>query len=268
MSKRYYWLKLKHDFFEQQEVRIIEQMPNGKDYVLFYLKLLCKSVTTEGRLRFNEQIPYDEEMLSIITNMDVSIVREAVKVFEKFHMMEILEDGTYFMNEVEKMIGSETYWAQKKREQRSKEAEELENVPNKSNPCPQCPTKREDIQLDIHTEGETKAEETEIFSLSTKQFFSLEFAWNETVKAYPRKSNYGNAYEVWLEMIGIDESKQSEKAREIYCVVRDYATNYRNNNKDFPDGERAPGFGKWLKNEYAIWKKRRDDYYQHEKKVD
>jgi len=81
MSKRYYWLKLKHDFFEQQEVRIIEQMPGGKDYVLFYLKLLCKSVTTEGKLRFNEQIPYDEEMLSVITNTDAQIVHEAVKVF-------------------------------------------------------------------------------------------------------------------------------------------------------------------------------------------
>ena len=39
-DKKYYWLKLKKDFFKRHDIQIIENMPNGKDYVLFYLKLL------------------------------------------------------------------------------------------------------------------------------------------------------------------------------------------------------------------------------------
>ena len=39
-NKRYYWLKLKRDFFKRHDIRIIESQENGKDYVLFYLKML------------------------------------------------------------------------------------------------------------------------------------------------------------------------------------------------------------------------------------
>ena len=106
MAEKFYWLKLKRDFFKRHDIRIIESMKNGKDYILFYLKLLCESVDHEGTLRFNEQIPYNEEMLATITNTDIDIVRSAIKMFSKLGMMEILDDGTYFMNEVNKMIGA------------------------------------------------------------------------------------------------------------------------------------------------------------------
>ena len=110
-EKKFYWLKLKRDFFKRHDIQIIEAMPNGKDYILFYLKLLCESVDHEGNLRFSEQIPYNEQMLSTITNTNVDVVRSSIKIFSELGMMDVLDDGTYFMNEVEKMIGSETYWA-------------------------------------------------------------------------------------------------------------------------------------------------------------
>lgn len=105
-DNRFYWLKLKRDFFKRHDIRIIESMPNGKDYILFYLKLLCESVDHEGNLRFSEQIPYNEDMLATITNTNVDIVRSAIKVFSQLDMMEVLDDGTYFLHEVERMIGS------------------------------------------------------------------------------------------------------------------------------------------------------------------
>jgi predicted phage replisome organizer len=123
-EKRYYWLKLKKDFFKRHDIRIIEAMPNGKDYILFYLKLLCESVDHDGNLRFSEQIPYNEDMLATITNTNVDIVRSAIKIFTQLNMMELMDDGTFFMSEVNKMIGSESYWAEKKRLQRAKEPQE------------------------------------------------------------------------------------------------------------------------------------------------
>lgn len=103
---RFYWLKLKRDFFKRHDVRIVEEMPNGKDYILFYLKLLCESVDHEGCLRFSESIPYNAEMLATITNTNVDIVQAAVKVFSDLNMMEVFDDGTLFMTEVNAMIGS------------------------------------------------------------------------------------------------------------------------------------------------------------------
>ena len=118
MNERYYWLKLKRDFFKRHDIRIIESMPNGKDYILFYLKLLCESVDHDGNLRFSEQIPYNEDMLATITDTNVDIVRSAIKIFSELGMMEIMDDGTYFMAEVERMIGSAANNENAKRQQR------------------------------------------------------------------------------------------------------------------------------------------------------
>lgn len=119
-NKKYYWLKLKRDFFKRHDIRIIEEMPNGKDYILFYLKLLCESVDHEGLLRFSDAIPYSDSMLATITNTNIDIVRNAIKAFCELGMMEILEDGTLFLHEVEKMLGFETKYAEQKRLYREK----------------------------------------------------------------------------------------------------------------------------------------------------
>jgi predicted phage replisome organizer len=105
-SGRYYWLKLKRDFFKRHDIRIVEEMTNGKEYILFYLKLLCESVDHDGSLRFSDEVPYNDEMLSVITNTNIDIVRSAVKVFTELRMMEVLDDGTLYLREVETMIGS------------------------------------------------------------------------------------------------------------------------------------------------------------------
>ena len=119
-NKKYYWLKLKRDFFKRHDVRIIEEFPNGKDYILFYLKLLLESIDHEGELRFSETIPYNEQMLSVITNTNIDIVRSAMKVFIELKMIEIYDDQTIFMSEVQKLIGSETAGAERVRRHRKK----------------------------------------------------------------------------------------------------------------------------------------------------
>lgn len=114
-TKKFYWLKLKRDFFKRHDIRIIESMPNGKDYILFYLKMLLESIDHEGELRFSDAIPYNEQMLSVITNTNVDIVRSAMKLFVELKLVEIKSDETIYMEEVSKMIGSETKWAEYKR---------------------------------------------------------------------------------------------------------------------------------------------------------
>lgn len=119
-GKKFYWLKLKRDFFKRHDIRIIEEMPNGKDYILFYLKMLLESIDHEGALRFSETIPYNEQMLSVVTNTNIDVVRSAMKVFLKLRMVEICDDETIYMNEVQRMIGSESASAARVRKHRAK----------------------------------------------------------------------------------------------------------------------------------------------------
>lgn len=162
-NKKYYWLKLKEDFFERDEIKIIESQKNGKDYINFYLKLLLKSLKTEGTLRFKDTIPYNLEMLSTITNCNIDTVNTAINTFINLGLMEKWEDGTYFMMEVQNMVGSETTWAEKKRDYRNKKT--------LSFPCPDNQkTKkgqvRQEIEIDTDSEKWQKINEM----MQNKQF--------------------------------------------------------------------------------------------------
>ena len=118
-GKKFYWLKLQKDFFKRHDIRIIENMPNGKDMVLFYLKLLVESVGHEGKLRFSDEVPYDNKMLSLVTNTDESIVESTMELLETLKMLKVEQDGTIYLPNVSKMTGFETDWAKAKREYRN-----------------------------------------------------------------------------------------------------------------------------------------------------
>lgn len=120
-EKKYYWLKLKRDFFKRHDIRIVEEMPNGKDYILFYMKLLLESIDHCGQLRFSDSIPYNAQMLSVITNTNIDTVEKALKLFIELNMIEMFEDGTLLMKEVERNIGSESDSAHRVREHREKQ---------------------------------------------------------------------------------------------------------------------------------------------------
>jgi len=158
-DKKYYWLKLKRDFFKRHDISIVESMPNGKDYILFYLKLLCESLDHSGELRFSETIPYDESMIATLTRTNIDIVRSAMKVFTSLKMIDILEDSTIYMCEIEKMIGGETYWAEQKRRQRLTESgqsnAEIGQCPTNVQSSPICPSKS--IEKDIEIDKEIKS---------------------------------------------------------------------------------------------------------------
>ena len=146
-DKKYYWLKLKRDFFKRHDIRIIEEMPNGKEYLLFYLKLLVESIDHEGELRFSDTVPYNEQMLAVITNTNIDVVRSAMRLFVELKMIDVLDDQTIYMAEVNKLIGSETKWAEKKRIQRQKDI-----VPMLS---ANCPTEKEiEIEKEIDKDKE------------------------------------------------------------------------------------------------------------------
>lgn len=129
-AKRYYWLKLKEDFFEDDTIEWIEEQENGTEYALFYLKLCLKSLGTNGILVRNVGdmlIPYDVKKLAEITRTDVDTVRVAMELFKSTGLVQILENGEIYMSQLENMVGSETKYAEQKRLQRAKKNLALQN---------------------------------------------------------------------------------------------------------------------------------------------
>ena len=207
-AQKYYWLKLKRDFFKRHDIRIIEEMPNGKDYVLFYLKLLLESIDHEGSLRFSDTIPYNEQMLSVITNTNVDIVRSAMKLFIELQLIEIFDDKTIFMGEVEKMIGSESESAERVRRLRQRNKALLCNGDVQKSNTEKEIEKEEDKDIDTDIENERKSDssfaqptDSENDFLST---FSTEFSTIEDAKRKMLGGELGKGV-VFLSQVQMDD---------------------------------------------------------------
>lgn len=184
-TKKYYWLKLQNDFFKRNDIRVVEAMPNGKDYIIFYLKLLCESIVNDGVLRFSEEIPYSDEMLSTITSTNIDVVRSAINVFKELKMIEIYDDGTLFMKQVEKMVGSETKWANYKRVSRNQNKEIGQCPTNVQKQIGNCPIETEK-DIEIEKDKDIDIENKIIYLLSSSKNIyigmKLENEFNETLK--------------------------------------------------------------------------------------
>ena len=183
-DKKYYWLKLKRDFFKRHDIRIIEEMPNGKEYLLFYLKLLVESIDHEGELRFSDTIPYNEQMLSVITNTNIDVVRSAMKLFVELKMIDVQDDATIYMAEVNKLIGSEWTSAERVRNYRSK---------LKALPCNNDVTES-NTEIDIDKEKDIEIEKED--SKPQKRFTKPTL---EEVQAYCQERNNNVDAQKWYD---------------------------------------------------------------------
>ena len=123
-DRKKYWLKLDKDFLKSPQIKVIKAMPNGKDYIIFYLSLMLESVETVGHLRFTSLVPYNDEMLAAITDTNVDIVRNAIKIFAELGMLQLFDDGTIFMTDVPNRTGKESESAERVRRYRLKQQEE------------------------------------------------------------------------------------------------------------------------------------------------
>ena len=110
-NKRYYWLKLKNDFFEGDEINWLEEQENGAVYILFYLKLCLRSLRSDGVLMRRVgtmEIPYDTKKLAEITGTPLPAAETAMALLTSAGLVEVQENGALFMPQMEDMTGSET----------------------------------------------------------------------------------------------------------------------------------------------------------------
>ena len=181
-KKRYYWLKLKENFFEEDTIEWLEEQPNGKEYCLFYLKLCLKSLKTEGMLVRNVgnmMIPYDPESLAKLTNSSADTVKVAMDLFHKIGLIQIMDGGEIYLSQLNELVGSETEYAIQKRLQRVKE----DNVQKLSGKCRLEKEKELEKELDIDKEKIPYSDIIKYLNEATSKSFKVTQKWKDLIKA-------------------------------------------------------------------------------------
>lgn len=191
-AKRFYWLKLDRNFFKRHDIRIIEALDNGKgkEYVLFYLKMLVESIDHDGALRFSQAIPYDEQMLSVVTNTDLEIVGQAIDIFKRYGLMEIDDDGTIFMTGLPNMVGSEAYSTARVRKYRENIKKALQCNTNETSSNAE-ETSRNQSETQSKRKSEKKSKDKEKEKEPEQDLFDRFWA------VYPRKVGKKDAVKAW-----------------------------------------------------------------------
>lgn len=119
-NKRYYYLKVKETFFDGEEMKILESQQNGVIYQNLYLKMCLLSVKSGGALLFKDAIPYDVNMLSSVLRVNIDTVKTGIEIFSQLGLIEIIDDKTIYMTDIQSLIGQSSSEGERKKLYRSK----------------------------------------------------------------------------------------------------------------------------------------------------
>lgn len=164
-NKKYYYLRLKDNFFDSDELKILESMKDGYLYSNILLKLYLRSLKNDGKLVVNDRIPYNAEMLASVTGHQVGTIKQALSMFKELGLIEILENGAIYMLDIQNFIGKGSTEADRQRlydrrisdERKQKkltQSRNLEEILEKSTPEIEL-EKEIKIEKEIHSSAST-----------------------------------------------------------------------------------------------------------------
>ena len=190
-NRKYYYLKLKENYFDEDAIVLLESMQDGVLYSNILLKLYLKSLKNGGKLQLDENIPYTAQMIATITRQQVGTVERALQIFMKLGLVEPLQNGALYMSNIELLIGQSSTEGERKR--RARLALQGQKALPKAG-ADKCPPYQADIcppELEIEKEIEIEKEKEKEQELDTGQ---------ATRAAYGR---YGNVFLTQSELDGL-----------------------------------------------------------------
>lgn len=214
-NKKYYWLKLKENFFDNDTISFIQEQKNGILYVNFYLKLCLKSLKTEGnliRLVGENLIPYDVNSLARLTNTPVDTVKVAMDLFEKIGLVKIQETGEIYLAQIKEMIGKETDKAELMRRKRAKDKLIGNNV---TQMLPEC---YPEIEIDKEKEIEKETDTEKIIKYYEENIGLITPVTAELLLDYLKDMDY----KLIIEAIKIATLANKRSGRYINGILRDW----------------------------------------------
>lgn len=178
-NKKYYYLRLKDNFFDSDELKILESMKDGYLYSNILLKLYLRSLKNDGKLVVNDRIPYNAEMLASVTGHQVGTIKQALSMFKELGLIEILENGAIYMLDIQNFIGKGSTEADRQRlydrriseERKQKkltQSRNLEEILEKSTPEIKIELENEiEIEKEIHSSAKSTTTKRKRFEKPT-----------------------------------------------------------------------------------------------------
>ena len=157
-NRKYYYLKLKESYFDDDAIVLLESMQDGMLYSNILLKLYLKSLKYGGTLQLDENIPYTAQMIATITRQQVGTVERALQIFMKLGLVEPLDNGALYMSNIELFIGQSSTEGERKRRARMKISEQKrlsgQVSEAKADICPPEIEIEKEIDIEIEKERE------------------------------------------------------------------------------------------------------------------
>ena len=178
-NKKYYYLRLKDNFFDSDELKILESMKDGYLYSNILLKLYLRSLKNDGKLVVNERIPYNSEMLASVTGHQVGTIKQALSMFKELGLIEVLENGAIYMLDIQNFIGKGSTEADRQRlydrrisEERKQnkltQSRNLEEILKKSTPEIEIELEKDiEIEKEIHSSAKSTTTKRKRFEKPT-----------------------------------------------------------------------------------------------------
>lgn len=209
---RYFYLMLKENFYDSDDMVLLESMENGYKYSNILLKLYLRSLKDKGKLMYKDRIPYSVEMLAKLTRHDPDTVRRAIEIFRNMGIIEILDNGAIFMMDIENYIGKSSTEADRRRAYDRRIAAEKKELllANSEKTCENsCEKSHEHIDIELDTDINTntdikkdiKKEQKNIVIAKANDSISsasLENEFDIIWSLYPRKQGKSNAFKAYI----------------------------------------------------------------------
>ena len=117
-NKKYYYMKLKENFFTSERMVVLETMPDGILYSNLLLKMYLMSLKHNGILLLHENLPHTPQTIATFTRHQIGTVERALQIFLKLGFVELLTDGAYYMPDIQLLVGRSSTEAERKRRER------------------------------------------------------------------------------------------------------------------------------------------------------
>lgn len=154
-NRKYYYLKLKENFYNSETMVILESMQDGLLYSNLLLKMYLMSLKSSGIFMLNDHLPHTPQTIATFTRHQVGTVERALKVFLEFGLVEILTDGAYYMADIQLLIGQSSTEGERKKKERMRLKRQKLLPSGGADICPPysqgdiCPPEIRDKRLDI-----------------------------------------------------------------------------------------------------------------------
>ncbi len=122
--KKYYWLKLKEDFFRQKEIKKLRKIAGGDTYTIIYLKMLLLALKNDNKLYFEGVEDDFAEELALELDEDEENVKMTLAFLHRQNLIEMINEDEYLLPQCENMTGVETTAAERMRKHRAKKKKE------------------------------------------------------------------------------------------------------------------------------------------------